>query len=201
MARRALTAGSPVISLGESGLRSEGLVLERDVDIRDSSAVDRFVRDVPLNRIDVLVNNAGVFPDPDVGLEGLGIEGALEAFNVNALGAMRVTKACLPLLVQSDSPTILNVSSSMGSLSRTHHPGSYAYRMSKAALNMFTVALATEFPRFKVISVHPGHVRTVMGGPEATVDPAESVEGIWALVRNPPETGSFVDYRRRHLDW
>lgn len=197
----ALAGGATVVAMGTTGITASGLVYERDIDIRSSEAVAGFLADPPVDRLDILVNNAGVFPDPDVGLQELSIREMLNALDINVVGAARVTRACLPFLRRSASPTILNISSNMGSLSRVSNPGSYGYRMSKAALNMFTVALAREFPSFRTLSVHPGWVQTQMGGPEAPLDPATSAQDIWKLATNPPTEGLFHDYRGEPMEW
>jgi NAD(P)-dependent dehydrogenase (short-subunit alcohol dehydrogenase family) len=186
--------GATVIPLGRSGT-------EMSVDIRNADSVEAFVANLSVDRLDILINNAGVFPDPDVGIRDLDLVATLDVLNVNAVGSLRVTQACLPLLKRSPNPRILNISSAMGSLSKKQGPGSYGYRMSKSALNMFTVALATEFPEIRVLSVHPGHVRTLMGGPNAPVQPIDSAKGIWQLATDPPHEGHFFDYLGNSLAW
>lgn len=197
----ALEAGAMVLAMGCTGREASDLLHEGEADVRDPGTLKGFFAKLPVERIDILINNAGVFPDPDVGLQELRVDNALDALDVNALGPLRVTRSCLSLLHRARSPRVLNISSNMGSLSATGSPGSYAYRMSKAALNMFTLTLSREFPSFRVLSVHPGWVRTRMGGPRAQVEPRASAEGIWRLATNPPAQGLSYDYLGRPLEW
>jgi NAD(P)-dependent dehydrogenase (short-subunit alcohol dehydrogenase family) len=197
----ATEAGAKVISMGGSGEPLHPSVIEANVDVRESKDIARFVAGLPVDRIDFLINNAGIFPDPGIGLGDLDLGAIKDAFDVNAVGALRVTRFCLPLLSRSQTPTVVNVSSAMGSLAKSQGSASYAYRMSKAAMNMFTVALAAEFPHFRVLSVHPGHVRTEMGGSHAPVEPEASAAGIWALAQNPPSGSLFFDYLGHPIPW
>ncbi|MBT8397255.1 MAG: SDR family NAD(P)-dependent oxidoreductase [Gemmatimonadetes bacterium] len=201
LAEVASSSGAAVIAMGRPHPGVRSLLFEGEADIRSSEAVADFMEELPVDRIDILINNAGVFPDPDVGLADLSLEAVVDTLDVNAVGALRVTRACLPYLLRSPYPRILNISSGMGSMSYAPRQGSYGYRMSKAALNMLTSALATEFPQFKVLSIHPGHVRTEMGGPRATVDSSASAAGIWELARTPPAEGRFFDYQGQALAW
>ncbi len=127
-------------------------------------------------RLDVLLNNAGVAPGrAQEGLETLEMAQVRDAFETNALGPLRTTRAFLPLLRKSKQPRVVNVSSGIGSLTRKpperHH---YAYAASKAALNMFTRIAAAEFKEqgICIVAVTPGWVRTDLGGSDAELDPA-----------------------------
>ena len=127
-------------------------------------------------RVDLLINNAGVAPGrAQEGLETLEMTQVRDAFETNALGPLRTTRAFLPLLRKSKQPRVVNVSSGIGSLSRKP-PGKhyYAYAASKAALNMFTRIAAAEFKEqgICIVAVTPGWVRTDMGGADAELDPA-----------------------------
>jgi NAD(P)-dependent dehydrogenase (short-subunit alcohol dehydrogenase family) len=153
-------------------------------------------------RIDVLVNNAGIFPegsDPAIAKNPSVLtvppEMVLQAFEANTLGPYRLCQALVPLL--KDGGRIVNVSSGMGEL--TDMQGQYpAYRMSKTALNALTRILSQELAGrgIKVNSVCPGWVRTEMGGANATRGIPEGIQGIvWAatLPDDGPSGGFFRD--------
>jgi NAD(P)-dependent dehydrogenase (short-subunit alcohol dehydrogenase family) len=136
--------------------------------------------------LDLLVNNAGVYfehwaRDP---IGSIDYDAWQETFRVNMLGPMRVTEAFLPHLSRSDRPVVLTISSDMGSIVGIDTPRNYAYRSSKAALNAAMHGLALELqPRgIGVLLVHPGWVRTRMGGPSAGTTPEVSVRSMLALV-------------------
>ena len=187
--------------LGAEGLAVEPLVL--DVTRSDSVTAARRAVEAASGRLDALVNNAGVLLDEGVaGLE-VPIETVHATFEVNVYGALRVTQAFAPLLVQARG-NVVNVSSIMGQLASAG-PGYLAYRSSKAALNMITRVLAAELKPHgvRVNSAHPGWIRTRMGGPAAPGTPEEGAEPIVWLATLGPDgpTGGFFGPGRRALDW
>jgi len=153
--------------------------------------------------IDVLINNAGVLKGADQNLENLDLDIVRQSFEVNTIGPMQVTKEFLPHLQKSQEPKVVNMTSLMGSISDNKSGGYYAYRMSKTALNMFSSCLAKELPRAVVLSVHPGWVKTDMGGPKAPTESAESAKGIIDVVERstPKDSGHYLDYKGRELPW
>ncbi|MFD4640159.1 SDR family NAD(P)-dependent oxidoreductase [Lentzea sp. NPDC058436] len=118
--------------------------------------------------LDVLINNAGVL-EPDVPLPDVTTSHLTAIFDTNVFGAVRTTNAFLPALLQSSSAAVLNVTSSIGSLTKsadftdefTAYPQD-VYRASKAALNMFTVQYAKAYPALRVNCVDPGLTGTDM---------------------------------------
>jgi len=131
--------------------------------------------------LDILVNNAAVFPEEgDESIFDMKLEHFREAFETNVLGVVRVTRAFVPLLEKGTSPRIVNISSGAGSVTAKTDYGYYAYAASKAALNMLTRGLAAEFrPRgICVVAMTPGWVKTEMGGPNAPLRPEESARAI-----------------------
>lgn len=173
------------------------------LDVASAASVEHGVAELHLSRVDILFNSAGVYLDVDVGLPELGDAELMRTININALGPVRVTRALLGHLQQSKCPRVVNISSVMGSVGSNRSGASYAYRMSKAALNMFTKNLSIEFPAIVAVSVHPGHVRTRMGGPGAPLSPLQSARAIWKLAcsLSAEQSGQFLDQQGRPLDW
>jgi NAD(P)-dependent dehydrogenase (short-subunit alcohol dehydrogenase family) len=136
--------------------------------------------------LDLLVNNAGVYFEhwAQDAVGSIDYDDWQETFRVNTLGPIRVTEAFLPHLSRGDRPLVLTISSDMGSIARIDTPRNYAYRSSKAALNAAMHGLALELqPRgIGVLLVHPGWVRTRMGGPSAGTTPEVSVRSMLTLV-------------------
>ncbi len=131
--------------------------------------------------LDVLVNNAAVFPEEgDESIFDMKLEHFREAFETNVLGVVRVTRAFVPLLEKGTNPRIVNISSGAGSVSAKQDYGYYAYAASKAALNMVTRGMAAEFrPKgICVVAMTPGWVKTEMGGPNAPLKAEDSARGI-----------------------
>jgi NAD(P)-dependent dehydrogenase (short-subunit alcohol dehydrogenase family) len=153
-------------------------------------------------KLDVLVNNAGIMPE--AGNESiLNIDLGLlwQAFNTNVLGTVRVIRAFYPLLAQSERPRIVNVSSSLGSISTRKGHDHYAYSASKAALNMLTRTIANELAPKGVttVAISPGWVRTEMGGAQATLSPEESAQTLAEAIQKigPELNGEFLDRHGR----
>jgi NAD(P)-dependent dehydrogenase (short-subunit alcohol dehydrogenase family) len=174
--------------------------LELDVDDDGSvgAACEAIASDP--GRLDVLVNNAGLYGDP-VGAADYDLAAAHRLFETNVFGPWRLTQAALPLLRRSDAARIVNVSSGSGQL-EDMGTGYAAYRLSKTALNAFTRTLAAEERGIKVNSVCPGWVRTDMGGPAAPRSVAEGADtGVWlaTLPEDGPTGGFFRD--RRPIAW
>jgi NAD(P)-dependent dehydrogenase (short-subunit alcohol dehydrogenase family) len=153
-------------------------------------------------KLDVLINNAGIMPE--AGHESiLNIDLAMlcQAFNTNVLGTARVIRAFYPLLTKSERPRIVNVSSSLGSISTREGHDHYAYAVSKAALNMLTRMIANEFAPKGVttVAISPGWVRTEMGGEQATLSPEESAQSLVKAIQEigPELNGEFLDRNGR----
>ena len=157
--------------------RDDLQILRLDVNLGRSAtrAAEDMTEHLP--RVDVLINNAGINPGRMAeGLQALEFSTLRDAFETNAIGPIRTTRAMLPLLLKSAQPRVINISSGAGSIA--HKAGeafNYAYAASKAALNMLTRIMATEFKPQGVciVAMTPGWVRTEMGGNNAELDANE----------------------------
>jgi NAD(P)-dependent dehydrogenase (short-subunit alcohol dehydrogenase family) len=176
------------------------------LDVRDEETIEASVEAIQAaeDGLELLINNAGISPSGER-LGRLDAETMLHTFHVNAVGPMMVTKATLDLLRGGDDARIINISSRLGSLTHKSSGGRYSYSSSKAALNMLTRALAFDLRSdgIAVLSVHPGWVRTDMGGSSAPVEPAESARGILQVADEltMSDTGEFYTYRGREVAW
>ena len=187
-------------------LRKEGIrVRFHPLDVDDPESIRRIRRYVEKEsgRLDILVNNAGVNLDGEKTAENVDIETVDRTIATNVYGPLLVCQAFLPLMRRHNYGRIVNVSSTMGSL--TEMAGGYpAYRVSKAALNAVTRNLAHETmgTNIRVNSMCPGWVRTDMGGPEAERSVAEGADtAIWlaTLPDGGPTGGFFRD--REKIPW
>jgi NAD(P)-dependent dehydrogenase (short-subunit alcohol dehydrogenase family) len=154
-------------------------------------------------RLDVLVNNAGVFLDRQHDPLTIPLDVIQATLEVNYYGALRLCQAFLPSMIEAGYGRVVNVSSGMGSLTEMGG-GSLAYRTSKAALNALTRVLAAEakLKDVKVNTMHPGWVRTEMGGKGATRDVeagADTVVWLATLGEDGPTGGFFYD--RKPMAW
>ena len=185
---------------GEIGAYPLVLDVTREADV--AAAFEHVV--TRFGRLDALINNAGVLLDRDeAGLE-VPPDKVRATYEVNVLGALRMSQAFAPLMVRQRYGRIVNVSSIMGSLTQAG-PGYLAYRSSKAALNMVTRVLAAELAGTGVLvnAVHPGWVRTRMGGSEAPLTPEEGARAlVWAAtLPDDGPTGGFFEGEGKPLPW
>ena len=182
------------------------------LDVTDAASIAAAVRAVSAetDALDVLINNAGVYPHAGSGdahqrLGQLTHDDAIEALQVNAIGPLLVAQALLPLLRAGVKGRILSMSSGQGSLTWKATGDPYHYSASKAALNMYMRSLAAEIGAYGLISVlvDPGWMRTEMGGESATQEPADSARGIIRLAEqlHAEENGSFVTWQGRPVPW
>ena len=178
---------------GEKEEYGEITFLKIDVSKPDSirCAAEEFSRST--DRLDVLVNNAGILLDDDKDVLMVAPEIFETTLRTNTVGALLVSQAFVPFLKKSDAPRIVNVSSGGGQLADGADGWAPAYCISKTALNGVTVQLAAALPKFAVNSVCPGWVRTDMGGSNATRSVLEGAAGVvWLACEAPQkETGKF----------
>jgi len=154
------------------------------------------------DRLDALVNNAGILLDYDKDVLTITPEIFETTLRTNVLGALLVSHAFVPLLKKSEAPRIVNVSSGGGQLTDGADGWAPAYCISKTALNGVTVQLAAALPNFAVNSVCPGWVRTDMGGSNATRSVAEGASGIVWLAAEAPQNQSGKFWRdRKVIPW
>ena len=173
------------------------------LDVTDAASVEALAKALASETIDVLINNGGVFPGQHK-VEEMDFEALAEAFGVNSIGPMRVVKALLGSVRRSGDGRIVNISTQMGSIARADG-GAYAYRSSKAALNMLTKLLGQELRDEGIVCValHPGWVKTRMDGEKAPLTPEESIAGMLRVIDGlrPEQTGAFLDYKGETLPW
>lgn len=165
--------------------------------------------------LNLLINNAGV-STKFTKLALVKAEHLLQNLTVNTIAPIMLTKALLPLLKQaseanSDKPmgseraAVVNMSSILGSMAENDKGGFYPYRCSKAALNAATKSMSIDMKRDQIIiiSMHPGWVKTEMGGSSAPLEVDTSVSGMLETIQNLREehNGKFLQYNGSELSW
>jgi len=175
-----------------------------EIDVSDNNSVAAAAREFAKasDHLDVLVNNAGIIVDGDDAILEINDELLRKTLETNALGALRVIRACVPLLAKSKAPRVINVSSGGGQLTGGADGWAPAYCISKTALNGVTSQLAAALPKFAVNSVCPGWVRTDMGGQSATRSVEEGADTIVWLASEASQklTGKFLR-DRKEIPW
>jgi NAD(P)-dependent dehydrogenase (short-subunit alcohol dehydrogenase family) len=174
------------------------------LDVADNASVAALKTKFAADTIDVLINNAGVITPGAQSTFNMDFDGFLDTLNINTLGPLRVTQALLPALQRAKAAKIITITSKMGSLS--YAPSDHiAYRASKAAVNKVMQCVATDLkPKgIAVAVVHPGWVRTDMGGASADIDVGTSAKGIVSVINNLSlaTTGQFWNYDGSAIQW
>jgi NAD(P)-dependent dehydrogenase (short-subunit alcohol dehydrogenase family) len=174
-----------------------------EMDVSDPAEIGRVRRRLESEPIDVLINNAGISGPDRQSATDMDFDGLAETLAVNAIAPLRVANAFLPN-VKAAKGKIITLSSQMGSM-QSASSDSLAYRVSKAAVNRLMRGLATELkPQgIPVLIVHPGWVKTDMGGDGAELKPEESAAGLLKLIDklDLASTGRFLAWNGKELAW
>ncbi len=194
----------------QKGLEAKELLVSKGLDVHfaaldvaDATSIIAAVGriDDTFGRLDVLVNNAGISIDTEGGILELPLTLLKNTLVTNAYGPLLLSQGCVPIMSRHRYGRIVNISSTMGSLTdivspesdgKAHSP---AYRLSKIVLNGITALLAKELRKENILvnAVCPGWVRTDLGGPQAPLSPAKAAETpVWlATLPDDGPTGGF----------
>lgn len=201
---------SPALA-GLAGLHSDVSAIALDVD--EHEQVDRLARELAAEAIDVLINNAGImgkhgFDDGGVGQQGFGFTDYGEFGHVlrtNVMGPMKMAEAFIEHVARSRQRKIITLTSMLGSMTLNTSGGLYAYRASKAAVNAIMKSMALDLrPRGVIaVAIHPGWVRTAMGGRSADIDVSQSVTGMRQVIAQlaPGATDGVLTFDGGHLPY
>lgn len=190
-----------------------GNIQIEEMDISDLNQISRVAKKLKGKPIDILLNNAGSFgpKDKTASFGKIDIDAWVETIRINAIGPVKVTEAFLEHVKASNKKTIIFISSRSSSITERgllpYHKwgGSYIYRSSKTALNSVARALAFDLARYgiSVFILHPGWVRTDMGGKEARFDIKISVTNIRKIIERLTfeDSGVFRNYNGEIIPW
>lgn len=207
LARQLSERGERVVATARSPDSARALQeLEVEIvplDVTDPDSVAALAEHLEGRPLDLLIHNSGRGGGGS-SVESLDLEEFEELLRVNCLGPMRVTRALLPLLRAGERRAILHLSSRLGSIELADG-GRYAYRSSKTALNMCNRLLAQELAAegFTCVVVHPGWVRTDMGGPQAPLSVEESARDLVERIDQleSAQNGCFLNHDGSPLPW
>ena len=214
LARQFLDAGSDVFATArnpESDVLQSLKAAHGDqlqllaLDVTDNAQIAKVATTLAGQPLNLLINNAGLFRSRSDDAESLSHETWLQEFHVNAIAPFMVTRALRENLAAADDALVAMISSKMGSMSDNTSGGAYSYRSSKAALNAVTVCLARDLADdgTRVVALHPGWVRTDMGGSNAPVDAPTSASGLKKVMLgiDTAQNGGFFDYTGEPIPW
>jgi NAD(P)-dependent dehydrogenase (short-subunit alcohol dehydrogenase family) len=191
---------------------ASGRVQIHRLDVADFHAIDELADSLDSTAIDVLINNAGTF-----GRFPFALSSAEQAFGrsdyhdwadvyrVNVFAPMKMAEAFVDHVASSEQKKLVTVSSIMGSIGANSYGGYYVYRSSKTAVNSLMKCLAIDLASrgISVLPLHPGWVRTDMGGADADVDVETSVSGLREVIAGVTmsDSGRFLDYLGAEIPW
>jgi NAD(P)-dependent dehydrogenase (short-subunit alcohol dehydrogenase family) len=183
--------------------QSDGHVTVHAMDVADENSIRAAAKAIGDCPIDILINNAGIKGGEHQTLDDIDTADWIEAFQVMVIGPFRVTQAFLGNLKKSSDPKIVTITSQIGA-STWPMGGSYVYASAKAAVNRVMIAAARDLKdQVTVNLVHPGWVRTDMGGPNADITAEESAAGIRKVIASVTrgDSGKFYKWNGDIHPW
>ena len=200
-------AGFHVIATVRNIVEAKKLLPQAELiecEVTDPASVSDLQKQMQGKTIDILINNAGILGSDRQTSTDMDFDGFLEILAVNTVAPLRIVQAVLPALRRAKQAKVATISSNIGSFS-TASSDRMAYRASKAAANKIVQCLATDFRPMgiAVASLHPGWVKTDMGGTSADITPTQSAQGIKAVMDKLTlsTTGRFWNYDGSELKW
>jgi len=191
--------------LSEVTRMSGGLVSMHVLDITDKAQIQALAYELRNETIDILINNAGVYGSMEHSFGHVDEEDWLKTFRINTIAPMQVSEAFVENIARSEKKLIATLSSKMGSMADNGSGGSYIYRSSKTALNavMKSMSIDLKSRGISCVMLHPGWVKTDMGGPHAEITARESVNQMFHTLENvtPDDSGSFYEVDGSIIPW
>lgn len=173
------------------------------LDVADFSQIDAVALQLKGQKIDVLINNAGVYPESSLG--NVNYDAWATAFKINSMAPLKMVEAFMPHVAASQFKKIATLSSKMGSLDDNTSGSGYIYRTSKTAVNMVMKSLSVDLKPdgIAVVTLHPGWVKTDMGGPNGLIDAQTSVTGLRKVIADLDilNSGRFIAYDGKEIAW
>lgn len=185
--------------------QTEGQLDIYELDVTKTDTIERTHEAVKeaYDEIDILINNAGTMGSKE-SFDSLTEMDLKTVFEVNTVGPFNVTQEFLPM-VSSPKGKVIFITSLMGSIEDNGIGGTYPYRISKVGLNMLGRTLSNDYPESDVLFLllHPGWVKTRMGGEDARIDKETSVSGMRSVIADLDEdmNGEFYNYEGDNLPW
>jgi len=173
------------------------------LDVGNFKDIIRLSKELQNKKIDILINNAGIYRSSNLG--NLDREEWIESFKINTIAPYQIIEAFLTQITNSDLKKVVSITSKMGSIDDNTSGGSYIYRSSKTALNSMMQSLRHDLKSqgIATLTLHPGWVRTDMGGMGGWIDTFESVQGMIKQINNLTinDSGKYLDYAGKSINW
>lgn len=173
------------------------------LDVADFDQIEALGRTLADQAVHLLINNAGVYPQST--FRHIDYAQWAQAFQINTMSTLKLAEVFIPHLVQAGNAKLVAMTSKMGSIDDNTSGGEYLYRSSKTALNMVIKSLSHDLNKYGIstAALHPGWVRTDMGGPNGLIDTETSVRGLRKVIANLSlnSSGKFIAYDGKEIAW
>ncbi len=184
---------------------ANGRVSVHVADMNELATIQALAYELRNEAIDILINNAGVYGSDKNSFGNVDVQSWLETFQVNSIAPLKVAEALIEQLRMGEKKIIACISSKMGSMDDNGSGGSYIYRSSKAALNAVVKSMSIDLgdDGIKCVALHPGWVKTDMGGPNAEISTRESVTSLFNILLSlsAEDSGRFIDIDGTDIPW
>jgi NAD(P)-dependent dehydrogenase (short-subunit alcohol dehydrogenase family) len=199
--------------LNAAAAASGGKLTVHKLDVGDHASIDALASELAGHPIDVLINNAGTMGEQSVVDKGTPMQRFgqsdyadwMQQFRINVFGPMKMAEAFVTHVAASEQKKIVTLTSVIGSIGANNFGGLYGYRSSKAAANAVMKSMSLDLARKGIIAtaLHPGWVRTGIGGPKGELDVTTSIAGLRQVIESlSKETaGKFLQYDGKELPW
>ena len=211
---RYLESGDDVIATYRNEESSFDLINMRDersnlkllhLDVSSNKSLNSFAENLGDSTIDIFINNAGVYGPRNSSFENVNEENWIPAIKVNAIAPLLLTQLIIKNIRAGTDKKLIYITSKMGSIDDNKGGGAYVYRSSKTALNAVVKSLSVDLKNenIAVALIHPGWVKTDMGGPNALIERDTSVRGMTEVISNLDisSTGNFYNYDGSIIAW
>ncbi len=175
------------------------------LDVSSNKSLNSFAENLGDSPIDIFINNAGVYGPRNSSFGNLDEENWIPAIKINAIAPILLTQLIIKNIRSGADKKLIFITSKMGSIDDNKAGGAYVYRSSKTALNAVVKSLSVDLENEGIVValIHPGWVKTDMGGPNALIDKDTSVKGMTEVISNLDisSTGNFYNYDGSIIPW
>ena len=193
-------------ALNDLVVQHKGHIAVYSLDVADFEKIEHLSQELADVTIDLLINNAGIYPTSrSDGFGKTDYDAWTRAFHINAMAPLKMAESFISQVTKSQLKTFVTITSKMGSVADNRGGSSYVYRSSKSAVNMVMKSLAIDLESTGAISVllHPGWVITDMGGPNGLISTAQSVTGMRQVISHlkMENSGEFYAFDGQVVPW
>lgn len=175
------------------------------LDVSSDQSLKDFSSKLGETPVDIFINNAGVYGPPDSSFSNVDEKNWIPVFQINAIAPLLLTQLIIENLRNGSQKKLIYITSKMGSIDDNKSGGAYIYRSSKTALNSVVKSISVDLAKddMKVALLHPGWVRTDMGGPNGLIDTTASVSGMTQVIDSlsQSDSGCFFNYDGSKIPW